>query len=141
RLERLERELVVGSDEDDLRQCIALQLLEHAEAIEPGHLNVEEDDVGPHLADCGNGLLTVLAFADDLEILFIGEVDAHAVACERFVVDDEYAPAIHHAVRASVSYGAPAVARSPSKGRKGMTTRTMAPPPGAFTVSSLCSLP
>ncbi len=46
-LEGAQRVLVEGGDEDHQRHRLDADLGDHSEAVEPGHLDVEEDDVGP----------------------------------------------------------------------------------------------
>ena len=68
--EGLHRILVVGGGEDDLRQRHFLvdQLLDDAEAVEPGHLHVEEDEFGRELLDQVHRFHAVLALRDDVHI-------------------------------------------------------------------------
>jgi hypothetical protein len=88
--EGLDGMLVVGGDEDDERdgRC---QAADDTEAVQAGHLDVEEDQVWVETLDgveCG---LSVLGFADDLDVGFVGEEGADAFATEGFVVDEERA--------------------------------------------------
>src|SRR3990172_3363904 len=67
-LEGLDSILVVGGGEYDMRELEALvhQLLEDAEAVKPGHLHIEEDQVGGLFLDQVDGFEAVASLADDV---------------------------------------------------------------------------
>jgi hypothetical protein len=88
-VERLERVCVIGSHEDDRRHVLGADLLDDAEAVEAGHLDVEEDEVGRELADCRDGLGAVCGFADDFDVRSALESNADTTSSERLVIDDE----------------------------------------------------
>lgn len=58
--------LVVGRDEDDVGA--AVDLAGHVDAGGPGHLDVEEEDVGPVLVQQAQRLQAVGSLADDAEL-------------------------------------------------------------------------
>src|SRR5262249_39657999 len=62
-LERLEGVAVVGGDEDDGRHPLGADRLEHAEAVQAGHLHVQEDQLRLGLGQGGDGLAAVGALA------------------------------------------------------------------------------
>ena len=64
-LERLQRMLLVGGNEDDARRIVhAQQMPRGFQAIHAGHVDVEEQDVGA-VTDRGERVLTVLGLGDD----------------------------------------------------------------------------
>jgi hypothetical protein len=63
--------------------------LDYREAIEAGHLNVEEDEVGMMLLDELDGLDSVCALGDDVDIRGGLEQVSQLIASELFVIDDE----------------------------------------------------
>ena len=83
--------LVEGGGEDDLREAGLLveEFFEDGEAIEAGHLDVEEDDVGLVGADEVDGLDAVGALGEDLDAFGGLEQVEELLAGEGFVVDDE----------------------------------------------------
>src|SRR3569623_903341 len=59
----------IGGDEHEQRRLDLHQALHHREAVEPGHLDVEEDQVGLVRLDCADRLAAILALLDDLDIV------------------------------------------------------------------------
>lgn len=122
--EGFEGEAVVGGDEDDDGEGVEVEGLEDGEAIELGHLDIEEDEVGLVLFDEGDGFATVAGFADDLEVRGGFEEGAEALAGERFVIDEDgpYFHAIWVLAGADTSSGR----------RKGIVKAASRPPEGAL---------
>ena len=75
-LERLQRVLVVGGHEDHHRHLLGTDLPDHAEAIDGGHLHVEEHELGRELLDRVDGLHAVGALPHDLDVGFLREQPA-----------------------------------------------------------------
>ena len=94
-VERLLRVLVVGRREDDA--IAPAGELEHLEAGQLGHVDVEEDEVGRQLADRLRGVEAVLRLAGNGDVGMVGEVLAHQEAGEFLVVGDEGAQRGHAA--------------------------------------------
>ncbi len=67
--ERLQRVVGIGRDEHEQRRLDLHQALDDREAVETGHLDVEEDKVGLVGLDGADRFAPVLAFVDDLDIL------------------------------------------------------------------------
>ena len=61
----------------------------HPEAVEAGHLDVEQDQIRLLLGDGLDGLEAVAALADDLDVGLVLESVAHPLARERLVVHDQ----------------------------------------------------
>ena len=61
------------------------QLLDHAEAVEAGHLHIEENEVGRKLLDQVDGFHAVLALCHDVDIEFAQQV-GKLIARQLFVV-------------------------------------------------------
>src|SRR5207253_10444766 len=77
----------MSGDKDDDRR--AIEQRQHFEAIELRHLDVEEENVGIALRHLADGLESVGALGDDLEVFFRSEIFAKDIASERFVVDNQ----------------------------------------------------
>ena len=90
-LEGLDRVLVVGRGEDDLgqRDFLVEQLLDDAEAVEAGHLHVEEDEVGAAVLDQADGFEPVLTLGYDVDLAGVFEQVGKLVAGELLVVDND----------------------------------------------------
>jgi len=86
-LERPHRVLVVGGDKDD--RGSRLEQLEHLEAIETGHLDVEEQQVRRQLSHRRDRLEAVGTLGDDLDFGVRREVLAQQRPGRRLVVDDD----------------------------------------------------
>ena len=84
--EGAQRVLVVRGDEDDDRR--AVEQLQHFEAVELRHLDVEQEEVGIVLGDCLHRFESVRALGDDLAVLIRGQEFAQQLARRQFVVDD-----------------------------------------------------
>src|SRR5688572_4064700 len=52
------------------------------------HLDVQKNEIGPLARDSFDGLDTVAAFADELDVILIAEKALYAISGERFVVDN-----------------------------------------------------
>ena len=62
---------------------------QHLEAVDAGHLDVEEHEVGGVARDRVDRLAPVGALADDLEVAESAQAQLEAAARERLVVDDD----------------------------------------------------
>ena len=83
--------MVEGSGEDDVGDFeFALdELLEDAEAVEAGHLDVEEDEVGTVFFDEIDGVETVFAVGEEIDFGKGFQEKGEFVAGGLFVVDDD----------------------------------------------------
>ncbi len=79
------RMLVVGSLEDDYD--IGTDQLEYLEAVQLGHLDVEEHEIGPGLCNLLDRVEAVAALCDDLHSRRAEQL-AQQIARRRLVVDD-----------------------------------------------------
>ena len=98
RFEGLNGEAVVGRHEHDHRQLVRLQLGEHVEAGEPGHLDVEEHEVRAVLANRCERFAAVAALADDLDVVGDAQPQLETAPRQRLVVDQqsaEFARCVH----------------------------------------------
>ena len=93
--ERAQRVLVVGGDEDDRRHPLGADRVDHAEAVDAGHLDVEEDEVRRLVLDGRDRLRAVAALADDFDVLFLLQQRQHALARDRLVVNDQGSDLVH----------------------------------------------
>ena len=66
-LERLQRVLIVGGDEDDERHLVGADRLDHLEAVHLRHLHVEEHEVRRVVVNSGDGLFAVARLRDQFE--------------------------------------------------------------------------
>src|SRR5262245_55052152 len=118
-IEGPERIAIERRDEHDGRQPVGWKRLQHAKAIELGHLYVEKDDVWLERPDRRQRRASIGAFANDGDGAVGVEIAPDAAAGDRFVVDDEY---LH-------GHGLWSVDRS------GISSERRAPPPGPFVRS------
>jgi hypothetical protein len=83
--------VVEGGCEDDVGDFeFALdELLKDAEAVEAGHLDVEEDEIGGMLFDEGDGFKAVFALADEGDFGEGFEEEGEFLAGGFFVVDND----------------------------------------------------
>lgn len=96
---------------------------EEAEAVEAGHLDVEEEQVGRVRFEISEAFFGVFELAGDVEAGRVGEHAANALAGEAFVIDD-YCAYVGH-----------------GSGRMGMRMVTSKPPSAAWRKSMWCSPP
>jgi hypothetical protein len=88
-VERADRVLIVRGHENHewlVRRCCRAK---HLEAVEPGHLHVEENEVGPLLANSANCFAPAPGFSDDVDLRLLREHRQQSPASQWFVVDDE----------------------------------------------------
>ncbi len=83
--------LVEGGGKDDVRDFeFALdEFLEDAEAVEAGHLDVEEDEVGRVFLDEVHGFEAVFALAEEIDFGKGFEKEGEFFTSGFFVVDDD----------------------------------------------------
>ena len=86
-LEGLQREGVVRGHKNDGRHGPVLDLFKDAEAIEFGHLDIEEEQIGLFFGNGLNGSCAIIAFADEFYVRFFNEQSADALASQRFIID------------------------------------------------------
>src|SRR6185437_5055749 len=94
-VEGLDGVLVVRGDEDDGRQPIGRDGVEHLEAVEVGHLHVEEYKVGAVLEDRFDRFAASAALTNDRHARHVTEQRANAFPGKGFIVDDEGAHRLH----------------------------------------------
>ena len=104
-------------------------MADHVEAVEPGHLHVEEHEVRRVMLNRRHRLRAVAALADDFDVLFLLQQRQHALARERLVVDDQ-GPDLGHATLSMSVRSGPSDSDCPGRRVNGMTTVTASPPPG-----------
>ena len=82
---------VVGGDKNGQRQsALLLQRLHYAEAVDFGHLDVEEDQVWLLALDSGDGRAAVTALGHDFQVGFFLQQAAQTPAGKGFVVAKQY---------------------------------------------------
>jgi hypothetical protein len=80
----------VAGDHDDVEVGVALpHLRQHLEAVHPGHLDVEQNEVGAGILEPPERLLAVLR--EHGLVLLVAEDHVHRIADVLFVVDDQNA--------------------------------------------------
>ncbi len=87
------REARIGGGEDDQRAGPAppRERLDHVEAVEPGHFDIEEDRVGPQRGAMRDHFVAVPERADELDAGNARDHVAQPLERERFVVAQEHA--------------------------------------------------
>ena len=90
-IERLHGVVVEGGGEDDVRDFeFALdEFLEDAEAVEAGHLDVEEDEIGVVLFNEVDGVEAVFSLGEEMDFGEGFEEEGELLAGGLFVVDDD----------------------------------------------------
>ena len=89
-LERLDGMPVEGGDEDDVRRSAVLdEPVRHLEAVEAGHLDVEEQDVRRQALDDADRLEAVAGLRDHLDVAHLLEHVTQLFPRELLVVDDD----------------------------------------------------
>src|SRR5262249_19092975 len=131
-VERTDRVLVVRGHEDHDWPVNGYGFAKDLEAVEPGHLYIEENEVRPLLIDGDNGRAAIAGFTDDLDLRFLREHREQSPTRERFVVDDERANSFGHPT---------GCATGASPARNGMSTVTRVPEGRRPLTSTLCSVP
>ena len=81
--------VAIGGDEDEQRRLDLHQALDHREAVEARHLDVEEDEIRLVGLDRADRLAAVRAGVDDLDILVRLEAELQPLDGERFVIDQD----------------------------------------------------
>lgn len=82
--------MVEGGGEDDVGdfQFALDEFLEDAEAVEAGHLDIEENEVGIVFLDEIDGVETVFALGEEMDFREAFEEEGELLASGLFVVDD-----------------------------------------------------
>ena len=117
--------LAIGGDEHEQRRLDVHQALDHRKAVEAGHLDVEEDEVGLVGLDLADRLAAVGGGGDDFDIVMGLEPQLQALRREGFVVDQN-GPDAHEAL---------------SPVSKGISMITLKPPRSFCLVSKRCAAP
>jgi hypothetical protein len=82
--------IFIHGEKDDAHEgFFALELASHFEAVEAGHVDIEDDDVGLMIVEHFEGGLAVGGFADDFEDAAFFDDFAKTAAKDRVIVDDE----------------------------------------------------
>jgi hypothetical protein len=71
------------------RDLFFAEALDDAEAVEAGHLNVEEDEVGFEVLDELEGFETVRGGGGDIDIGELFEEEGEFIAGEGFIIDED----------------------------------------------------
>ena len=87
RVERAQRMLAVGGDEHEQWRLDVHQALDHREAVEARHLDVEEDEVGLMGLDLADRLAAVGGGGDDLDVVKGLQPQLQPLRRQGFVVD------------------------------------------------------
>src|ERR1044072_5603404 len=97
-LKRAHGILMVSRHEDDVRRRLRIERLEHFEATQLGHLNVEKDKVRLKRLDRVNCFTTIRTLRYYLDFRIPGQHLANHFASEWFIVDDQRAntPCVRH---------------------------------------------
>ncbi|VXC79746.1 conserved hypothetical protein [Sphingomonas sp. AX6] len=122
RLERANRMVGIGGDEDEQWRFDLHQPLNDGKTVESGHLNVQENQVGLVRLDRTDRFSAVRAFVDDLYVLMGGEPKLKSLDRKGFVIDEN-------------SADGHAASRFDSSIWSGISISTRKPPPGFDRVS------
>jgi hypothetical protein len=130
--ERPQRVAVVRGDEHDRGQPLARQALEHAEAVEPRHLHVEEQQVGRVLEHRRDGERTARGLGDHAKPLAVPQQLADARTRRGLVVRDHDPERLAHAPLSMAI-----AARAASRVVQGSRIRTATPEGAAASTRSV----
>ena len=89
RVERAQRMVAISGDEHEQRRLDLHQPLDHRKAVEAGHLDVEEDEVGLVGLDLADRLAAIGGGGDDLDVVMRLEPQLQALGRQRLVVDQD----------------------------------------------------
>ena len=89
--------VAVSGDEHEQRRLDVHQPLDHRKAVEPRHLDVEEDEVGLVGLDLADRLAAVGGGGDDFDVVMRLEPQLQPLGRQRFVVDQD-GPDAHSAL-------------------------------------------
>ena len=78
----------VRRDEDDLRGLVGAERGDHSQAVEVGHLDVEEHEFGTQLRNSGKRLESVRALAENIDVRLSRKQRTEPLAGESLVVND-----------------------------------------------------
>jgi len=78
----------VGGDEDSRGRKIGAEHLEKIECVMVGHLNIQENQIGPDTADGCKSFGAGAAFADELDFTIALQEDGQAAPRQWFIVND-----------------------------------------------------
>lgn len=92
--ERAQRVRIEGRHEHHRGPIHGLQLRQHLEPVESGHLHVEQHEVGPQPFDRRERAFAVLGLADHFDVGHARAVRAQCPPRQRFVVDEQHAETI-----------------------------------------------
>ncbi len=81
--------VAIGGDEDEQRWFDLHHPLDDGEAVEAGHLDIEEHKVGFMRLDGTDGFAAIGAGLDDFDILMRLQTELKALDSQAFVVDED----------------------------------------------------
>ena len=79
--------LVIGRHEDDVRGVVKGS--QQFESAPPGHVDVQEQQVGAFLGDEGLSIVSIAGLAHDDDLFMRGKQGGELFARQAFVIDDE----------------------------------------------------
>src|SRR6266550_2818629 len=131
--------VIVRRREDDRRHVVGADLSYDFQPSLPGHLDVEEHDIGLQLADRGDRRESVVGSAHDLDVVFVRQQILEPLAREPLVIGDQNAKGLGFSH--SPSRRTSAVVRRSARLSNGISIRAMVPPPGLSRNVRLCAPP
>ena len=100
---------------------VSPDLREYFKTIEPRHLDIEKQQVGPVFLNRFDGLDAVRALSENLNVGFLGQRQSDALAGERFIIDDNGAD-LHGISGTAVRSGISISTATPPSGREKSST-------------------
>ena len=113
RLERLQCVLIVRGDEHGQRHLRRRHRAQQLEAVDAGHLHVEQHQLGLMFGDREECLAAVAGFGDDFDVGMSRQAQRQAASGQRFVVNDQRTQAHRATSSSSRSSGRRSVTRVP----------------------------
>src|SRR6266404_7645380 len=132
--------VIIRRREDYRRHRLRADLADDLEPRLAGHLNVEKDEIRLQLADCCDGIESVVGAADDLDVALVGEQILEPLSRETLVVGDQYPQQLppRHALRSAL---ATIVVLNSARLRNGIVICATVPPFGDSARVNTASIP
>src|SRR6185436_14162461 len=124
-----QRILIECRDKDDKRHRFGAGCFKDGEAVQLGHLYIEEDQLRFEFANEGDGFAAVRALSRDLDLRVAGQHASDPAASERLVVDDQHADPSRFSHRARPPPNPNAMPKRETEDRPSPASRLRAHPP------------
>src|SRR5678815_5699638 len=80
--------LIICSNKNDYRKALSIEVLQHIEPVEVGHLYIQKDEVWIMFLNRINCLSSISRFRNYFNLRMVFEHLANSIACEWFIVNN-----------------------------------------------------